>query len=51
MEYFMDLTHDQLADMYYRMWLIRIFDENARRLFMENKLRGKIGSAAGRESG
>lgn len=46
----MDLTKEQLGDMYYRMWLIRYFDESARQLFMENKLRGTTHTYIGQEA-
>ncbi len=46
----MDLNHDQLADLYYRMWLIRYFDEAARSLFMQNMLRGTTHTYTGEEA-
>jgi pyruvate dehydrogenase E1 component alpha subunit len=46
----MDLSRDQLADLYYRMWLIRYFDEAARNLFMQNMLRGTTHTYTGEEA-
>lgn len=46
----MDLTRHQLADMYYRMWLIRLFDSAARTLFMQNMLRGTTHTYTGQEA-
>ena len=46
----MDLTKAQLTDMYQRMWLIRYFDEAARTLFMQNKLRGTTHTYTGEEA-
>ncbi len=46
----MQLTHDQSADLYYRMWLIRYFDEAARTLFMQNMLRGTTHTYTGEEA-
>ncbi|RME86375.1 MAG: thiamine pyrophosphate-dependent dehydrogenase E1 component subunit alpha [Caldilineae bacterium] len=46
----MELSHQQLADLYYRLWLIRLFDAAARRLFMENKLRGTTHTYTGQEA-
>jgi TPP-dependent pyruvate/acetoin dehydrogenase alpha subunit len=39
-----------LADMYYRMWLIRFFDEGARSLFQQNMLRGTTHTYTGEEA-
>jgi pyruvate dehydrogenase E1 component alpha subunit len=46
----MILSADQLTDMYYRMWLIRYFDEGARALFMQNMLRGTTHTYTGEEA-
>jgi pyruvate dehydrogenase E1 component alpha subunit len=46
----MDLSRDQLSDLYYRMWLIRYFDEGARALFMQNMLRGTTHTYTGEEA-
>jgi acetoin:2,6-dichlorophenolindophenol oxidoreductase subunit alpha len=46
----MDLSRDQLAGLYYRMWLIRYFDEAARSLFMQNMLRGTTHTYTGEEA-
>ena len=46
----MTLTHEQSADLYYRMWLIRYFDEAARTLFMQNMLRGTTHTYIGEEA-
>jgi TPP-dependent pyruvate/acetoin dehydrogenase alpha subunit len=46
----MDLSRDQLADMYYRMWLIRYFDENARSLYERALIRGTTHSYVGEEA-
>jgi len=46
----MDLNRTQLSDMYYRMWLIRRFDEAARMLFMQNMLRGTTHTYRGEEA-
>jgi TPP-dependent pyruvate/acetoin dehydrogenase alpha subunit len=39
-----------LADLYYRMWLIRYFDENAKRLYQQDKIRGTTHSYIGEEA-
>lgn len=46
----MNLTRDKLADMYYRMWLIRYFEEGARSLFQENMIRGTTHMYTGEEA-
>jgi pyruvate dehydrogenase E1 component alpha subunit len=46
----MALAREQLSDMYYRMWLIRYFDESARALFMQNMLRGTTHTYTGEEA-
>lgn len=46
----MELSRDQLADLYYRMWLIRYFDDAARNLFMQNMLRGTTHTYTGEEA-
>ena len=50
LEVMMALTREQLADLYYRMWLIRYFDEAARSLFMQNMLRGTTHTYTGEEA-
>jgi TPP-dependent pyruvate/acetoin dehydrogenase alpha subunit len=46
----MKLSRDRLADMYYRMWLIRYFEEGARSLFQENMIRGTTHMYTGEEA-
>ncbi len=46
----MKLNRDTLADMYYRMWLIRYFEEGARSLFQENMIRGTTHMYTGEEA-
>jgi TPP-dependent pyruvate/acetoin dehydrogenase alpha subunit len=46
----MKLSRDQLADMYYRMWLIRIFDEGGRSLFQRDMIRGTTHTYTGEEA-
>jgi TPP-dependent pyruvate/acetoin dehydrogenase alpha subunit len=46
----MKLSHDRLAEMYYRMWLIRYFEEGARSLFQENMIRGTTHMYTGEEA-
>ena len=46
----MKLSRDKLTDMYYRMWLIRYFDEGARSLFQENMIRGTTHMYTGEEA-
>ncbi len=44
------LSHSQLADMYYRLWLIRYFDESAKRLYQQDRIRGTTHSYVGQEA-
>jgi TPP-dependent pyruvate/acetoin dehydrogenase alpha subunit len=46
----MKLSHEKLADMYFRMWLIRYFEEGARSLFQENMIRGTTHMYTGEEA-
>jgi TPP-dependent pyruvate/acetoin dehydrogenase alpha subunit len=46
----MKLSHDKLADMYYRMWLIRFFEKGARSLFQQNLIRGTTHLYTGQEA-
>jgi acetoin:2,6-dichlorophenolindophenol oxidoreductase subunit alpha len=46
----MDLSHDQLADLYHRMWLIRYFDENAQDLYRRGMIRGTTHAYIGEEA-
>jgi TPP-dependent pyruvate/acetoin dehydrogenase alpha subunit len=46
----MDLTRDQLADMYYRMWLIRFFDESAMEQYRRDRMRGTTHAYIGEEA-
>lgn len=46
----LELSTEQLSDMYYRLWLIRYFDEAARTLFMQNMLRGTTHTYRGEEA-
>ena len=46
----MPLDRSQLASMYHRMWLIRLFDQAARDLFMANMLRGTTHTYIGQEA-
>lgn len=46
----MKLTRDKLSDIYYRMWLIRYFEEGARSLFQENMIRGTTHMYTGEEA-
>jgi TPP-dependent pyruvate/acetoin dehydrogenase alpha subunit len=46
----MNLSRDKLSDMYYRMWLIRYFEEGARSLFQENMIRGTTHMYTGEEA-
>jgi TPP-dependent pyruvate/acetoin dehydrogenase alpha subunit len=46
----MNLTRDQMAAMYRCMWLIRYFDENAKRLYQQDKIRGTTHSYIGEEA-
>jgi TPP-dependent pyruvate/acetoin dehydrogenase alpha subunit len=44
------LGRDRLADMYYRMWLIRIFDQNAYSLYHRDLIRGTTHAYIGEEA-
>ena len=44
------LTHDNLADMYYRMWLIRYFDESAMEQYRRGRIRGTTHAYIGEEA-
>jgi TPP-dependent pyruvate/acetoin dehydrogenase alpha subunit len=46
----MDLTGDQLADMYYRMWLIRTFDQSAMEQYHHDRIRGTTHAYIGQEA-
>jgi TPP-dependent pyruvate/acetoin dehydrogenase alpha subunit len=46
----MNLSRDRLADMYYRMWLIRYFEESARSLYHQDRIRGTTHSYRGEEA-
>jgi TPP-dependent pyruvate/acetoin dehydrogenase alpha subunit len=46
----MDLTRDQLADMFYRMWLIRLFDESAMEQYRRDRMRGTTHAYIGEEA-
>jgi pyruvate dehydrogenase E1 component alpha subunit len=46
----MDLPKRQLADLFYRMVLIRAFDQAARELFMQNLMRGTTHTYIGQEA-
>jgi TPP-dependent pyruvate/acetoin dehydrogenase alpha subunit len=46
----MNLTRDQLAILYHRMWLIRYFDENAKLLYQQDKIRGTTHAYIGEEA-
>jgi len=46
----MDLTRDQLAGMYQRLWLIRYFDQSARSLYERAMIRGTTHSYVGEEA-
>ncbi len=46
----MKLSRDQLTDMYYRMWLIRYFDEGGRSLFQRDMIRGTTHTYTGEEA-
>ena len=45
-----NLTHDQMAAMYRCMWLIRCFDESAKRLYQQDKIRGTTHAYIGEEA-
>ncbi len=44
------LTQSQLADMYYRMWLIRYFDESAMDQYRHGRMRGTTHAYIGEEA-
>ena len=44
------LSRPQLADMYYRMWLIRTFDQNAMTLYKKGMIRGTTHAYIGEEA-
>ncbi len=44
------MTNEQLTDMYYRMWLIRYFEEGARLLFQQDRIRGTTHMYTGQEA-
>jgi pyruvate dehydrogenase E1 component alpha subunit len=46
----MNLTHHDLADMHYRMWLIRYFDESAQSLYHRGMIRGTTHAYIGQEA-
>ena len=46
----MDLSHDQLAALYHRLWLIRYFDENAQDLYRRGMIRGTTHAYIGEEA-
>ena len=46
----MNPSHDKLADMYYRMWLIRYFDESAVSLYHQDMIRGTTHTYTGEEA-
>jgi TPP-dependent pyruvate/acetoin dehydrogenase alpha subunit len=46
----MDLDRDRLADMYYRMWLIRYFDESAMEQYRRDRIRGTTHAYIGEEA-
>jgi TPP-dependent pyruvate/acetoin dehydrogenase alpha subunit len=46
----MNLTRDRLADIYHRMWLIRIFDQNAYALYHQGLIRGTTHAYIGEEA-
>jgi TPP-dependent pyruvate/acetoin dehydrogenase alpha subunit len=46
----MKLSRDTLAGMYRRMWLIRYFDENAKLLYQQDKIRGTTHAYIGEEA-
>jgi acetoin:2,6-dichlorophenolindophenol oxidoreductase subunit alpha len=50
MDHAVNLTRDQLAAMYRCMWLIRYFDENAKRLYQQDKIRGTTHAYIGEEA-
>jgi TPP-dependent pyruvate/acetoin dehydrogenase alpha subunit len=44
------LTHGKLTDMYYRMWLIRYFDESAMEQYRHGRIRGTTHAYIGEEA-
>jgi TPP-dependent pyruvate/acetoin dehydrogenase alpha subunit len=46
----MGYEHNWLGDKYYRMWLIRYFDEMARAVFQRNMIRGTTHTYTGQEA-
>ena len=46
----MALTGDQLAEMYYRMWLIRFFDQSAMEQYRRDRMRGTTHAYIGQEA-
>ena len=44
------LTRDQLAEMYYRMWLIRRFDQSAMDQYRHGRMRGTTHAYIGQEA-
>ena len=46
----MALTRDQLAGMYYRMWLIRLFDQSAMEQYRRDRMRGTTHAYIGQEA-
>jgi TPP-dependent pyruvate/acetoin dehydrogenase alpha subunit len=46
----MDLSREKLADMYYRMWLIRYFDQSAMSLYHQDRIRGTTHAYIGEEA-
>ena len=44
------LTRDQLAEMYYRMWLIRRFDQSAMEQYRHGRMRGTTHAYIGQEA-
>jgi len=46
----MTLDYDKLAGMYHCMWLIRYFDENAKQLYQQDKIRGTTHAYIGEEA-
>jgi TPP-dependent pyruvate/acetoin dehydrogenase alpha subunit len=46
----MELSRERLADMYYRMWLIRYFDQSAMALYKQGLIRGTTHAYIGQEA-
>ena len=46
----MKLSRDKLTDMYYRMWLIRYFDESAMEQYRRDRIRGTTHAYIGQEA-